>query len=153
SPERNAHGDFAAAQSATREKQIRDVGARDKQDEADRAEKNKKIDAEVHADHPLVRKEIDTEAVGKIFGKVAVEILSDERVVGSEFGWRDPGLEPREHVDIFAVAGSLSDERERSPQVRSAGIGRARLTNHGKSPRHHADNGERLPVKKDGLAD
>ena len=100
-----------------REEQIGDIGARDEQDEADRAEKNEEIDAEVHADHALVWKEVDADVLADVVGKCAVEILKDERVVGGEFGGSDTGLEAREDVDVRAAAHGLGDERERRPNV------------------------------------
>ncbi len=75
------------------------------------------------------------------------------RVVRGEFGAGDAGLETRENVDVFAAAHGLGDERERSPDIGSAGVGRARLADRGKAARHHADDGERLTVEENRLAD
>ena len=90
---------------------------------------------------------------GEILGIFATEILKDEGVVGGEFGAGDAGLETRENVDVFTAAHGLGDERERSPDIGSAGIGRAGLADGGEAARHHADDGERLTVEENRLAD
>ena len=82
-----------------------------------------------------------------------MKILKDEGVVGGEFGGRDAGLEAREDVDIFTAAHRFGDERERRPDIGRAGIGGAGLTDRAEAARHDADDGERLAIEEDGLAD
>src|SRR6202042_1559577 len=108
---------------------------------------------DVEANHALIRKKIDPEAVGEIFWRFAVEILKDDGVVGGEFDWGDPGLEPREDIDVFAATHGFGDERDWRPDVGCAGVGRAGLADRGETARHHADDGERLAVEEDGFAD
>ena len=109
----------AISRPRTPPRAIRDVGAGDEQDETDRAEKNEKVDTEVHADHALVWKEVDARFLADVFGKFAMKILEDERVDGGKFGGCDSRLEACEDIDVVAAAHRFGDQRERRPNVGS----------------------------------
>ena len=145
--ERGADGEFALARRRARQQQVADVRAHHQQQERDDAEHDQQRHAHV-ADH-LFRKPDDRDAdAGVRLRKLFCELARDGVEIALCLRERDAGLQPSEHAQEMAAV--IRELLRRQPERQIDLIGRVREV---KSAREDADDGVRLVVEMNRLAD
>ncbi len=134
-----AHGHLALPARGSRQQQVRDVGARDQQQQAHGAKEHPEIVADAARKRLFEGQEAHAPRFREARRRGLNEILDDRFEIRLGLRLVDPGLEPPEHVHVpDAFDGASSFERHRQVNVRAAPH---------ESLRHDADDRPHLVVE------
>ena len=145
---RVAHRDLARPCRRARQQQVRHVGARDQQHEADRAHQGQEHDADRAGVEAFVERLDDADGELLVAGRMGRgQALDDAVELGLRLRRGDAVFQAREHREVANVAAA-DLVRQRDRRYPELGVGREL-----DAGRHHADDRPRLAVDADGQAE
>ena len=130
--ERDAHRHFALPDSGPRQQQVRDVGARDQQQQGDGAEEHPDVARDRARERLLEGQQADAPLLGELRGLALPQVSDDRPEIGLRLRVADAGLQTSEQVHVPHALDDLAPlQRDRQIDVRAPPH---------ESLRHHADH-------------
>ena len=148
--DRGADRDLALADGRAHQQQVGDVGARDQQDEGDRAQQHPQRRSDVADDDLLHRRDAEAALAAQRVRKRLAELLRGLLQLRGGGGERDARFQAAGGQEEMALHHAVRIDLKRQPDIRRA---RRRLDGFGIERAQHADHFVRLAVERQLAAD